>query len=261
MKKLIQTPKNLITTNYFIGKYTLEGVVNSLVNRSDDAARRKKALLITAKNASSVLKGMNVKIRTEFEDKDIFERNYFMVANHMSYLDILILSSIRPAVFVTSKEMEKTFFLGDMAKLGGSFFVDRVNRRKIKEEVAALENLLHQGFNVFIFPEGTSTDGSQVLPFKKSLFRVPFQTQFPILPICLKYEKYNGEAFGPQNRDNICWYGDMTFGPHFLQLMGTQELEVSLKYLNPLDPKQFASHGELAQRAHQLINDCYMQRN
>ena len=169
---LINSGLNLAKTNYQITKYLVEGTSNFLINRNDKTKKRQRALEITASNAKAVLDRLNVKINVELSRPDLFDRNYFMVCNHMSYLDILILSTVRPAVFVTSVEMEKTFFLGDMAKLGGSFFVDRVNRRKMKAEVQALVDLLEQGFNVFIFPEGTSTNGEGVLPFKKSLFRV-----------------------------------------------------------------------------------------
>lgn len=248
---------NLLATNLQITKYILSGVSNNFLNRKDAKKKRLKALEITSESAKSVLKKLNVNIDYDLCREDLFKRNYFMVCNHMSYIDILVLSAIQPAVFVTSVEMEKTFFLGDMAKLGGSFFVNRVNRRKMKEEVKALENLLADGFNVFIFPEGTSTNGEGVLPFKKSLFRVPFQTGYPILPIRLQYQSINGEPFSKSNRDRICWYDDMTFAPHFLQLMGVNGLDVSLKYMEPLSPQDFESHGELSEKAFELISTAY----
>lgn len=249
--------KNLLKTNYQISRYTLQAIGNQWINRKDEKLKRQRALEITADNSKRVLDRLNVKINVHKSQNSLFDRNYFMVCNHMSYIDILVLSSIRPAVFVTSVEMEKTFFLGDMAKLGGSFFVDRINRRKMKAEVQAMVDLLNQGFNVFIFPEGTSTNGSDILPFKKSLFRVPFQTSFPILPICLKYKTVNGEAFSEKNCDQICWYDDMTFGPHFLQLMGLKELTVEVYYLDPLDPNNYENHGELAQAARDQITSVY----
>ncbi len=249
--------KNFVNVNYQISRYTLQALGNQLVNRKDEVEKRKKALQITTDNSTRLLNKLNVKVNKSLVRDDLFARNYFMVSNHMSYLDILVLSSVQPAVFVTSVEMEKTFFLGDMAKLGGSFFVDRVNRRKMKDEVQALVNLLNDQFNVFIFPEGTSTDGSQILPFKKSLFRVPFQTGFPILPICLKYKTIDGEAFSSQNCDRVCWYDEMTFAPHFLQLMGLREMQVDLTYLEPLNPADFDSHGELARAAQDQITSAY----
>ncbi len=249
--------KNFVNANYQVSRYTVQALGNQVINRKNDVLKRQRALQITADNSTRLLKKLNVKVNSKLAHEDLFDRNYFMVCNHMSYLDILVLSSVQPAVFVTSVEMEKTFFLGDMAKLGGSFFVDRVNRRKMKSEVQALVNLLNDGFNVFIFPEGTSTNGTHILPFKKSLFRVPFQTGYSILPICLKYKTINGEPFSEANCDKVCWYDDMTFAPHFIQLMGLKELEVEVSYQSPLDPKEFASHGDLAKAAHDRIASSY----
>ncbi len=253
----LESGKNLLKSNYQISRYIFQALSNQWSNRNDDVERRKRALEITAQNSKSLLKNLNVEVKSHLVRPDIFDRNYFIVCNHMSYLDILVLSSIQPAVFVTSVEMEKTFFLGDMAKWGGSFFVNRINRRKMKEEVLALQDLLQQGFNVFIFPEGTSTNGLELLPFKKSLFRVPFQTQFPILPVCLKYKTIDGEPFSEKNCDRVCWHGDMTFGPHFLQLMSLNKLEVEVTYMEPLDPQNFESHGDLAMAAQKSIEQAY----
>lgn len=247
-------------TQYYVSRFALQGIYNRWNLRSDSNGQRQRAIEITSENSRAILDKIGVEVKTFLKDPNVLDRNYFMVCNHMSYFDILILSSLQPSVFVTSVEMEKTFFLGDIAKLGGSFFVDRVNRRKMKSEVKALENLLNDGFNVFIFPEGTSTNGSEILPFKKSLFRVPFQTQFPILPMCLKYTHIDGEPFSPKNSDRICWYGDMSFAPHLLQLMKVREVRAEVHYLDPLDPKNFANHGDLAEKAQQDIEAVYHSR-
>ena len=153
--------------------------------------------------------------------------------------------------------MEKTFFLGDIAKLGGTFFVNRIDRRKLKKEVKDLVNLINQGFDVFLFPEGTSTNGLQILPFKKSLFRVPFQTGFPILPICLKYICIDGKPFSRDNCDRICWYDNMKFASHILQLLSIKELKVEVHYLAPLNPVDFRSHGDLSLAAEKSIRSVY----
>jgi len=254
----LKTLKNGLLTQMVIGKYLTRGVANAIKNRNDDIARRKRALEVTSKYSSELLGRLGVNISVVPTDFDLSKRNYFMVCNHMSYVDILVLSTWNPAVFVTSVEMEKTFFLGDMAKLGGSFFVNRINRRKMKAEVEQLKNLVEKGLNVFIFPEGTSTNGmSGILPFKKSLFRVPFQADIPILPICLKYKAVNGEPFSEANMDRVTWYDDMTFAPHLGQLMGLRDLQVSIEPMTPLNPSDYKDHGELCLKAQDLIKTAY----
>jgi len=254
---MLHTSRNLLKTQYYVSRYLASGLKQRFLESNSPLDLRRKALENTARHSREILGALNVQIHTKFCRENLFERSYFMVCNHMSYLDILILSTVRPAVFVTSVEMEKTFFLGDLAKLGGSFFVDRINRRKMKNEVAALKQLMAEGFDVFLFPEGTSTNGQEILPFKKSLFRVPKETHSPILPICLKYKSIDGEPFTLKNCDKICWYGDMAFAPHFLQIMKTKEIVVELEYLNPLESSDFNTHGELAEAVEAAIRQAY----
>ena len=249
--------QNLAYSGLLISKFIASSVSNQFIHRAEPLNLRRKAIEATTQSSQKLLERLNVRVNHESSEAAMSDQNYFMVSNHMSYFDILILSSIRPSVFVTSVEMEKTFFLGDMAKWGGSFFVDRVNRRKMKDEVKKLEELLGSGFNVFIFPEGTSTNGDKILPFKKSLFRVPYQAGSPILPICLKYNSIDGEAFSPNNCDKVCWYDDMTFAPHFMSLMNTQSIDVTVTDLVPLLPDAFDSHGELAAAAEEQIRSKY----
>ncbi len=250
--------KNLLVTNVNILGFIVQAFANSITNRNDPLKKRQRALELTAEKAKVIMKAFNIEVKVNYSSPDLFHKNYFMVCNHMSYVDILVLSSIQPAVFVTSVEMEKTFFLGDLAKLGGSFFVDRINRRKMKNEVESLVKLLADRFNVFIFPEGTSTNGLEILPFKKSLFRVPHQTGYPILPICLKYKTIDGEPFNEKNCDRISWHGDMGFAQHFIALHKVKEIVVEVDYLTPIDSTQFSDHAELAEKAYQQIKQRYL---
>ena len=77
-----------------------------------------------------------------------------IISNHMSYLDIIIYASIRPSVFISSVEMQKTPFLGFMATLGGTFFVERRDPKLIKLEIGKITELVNEGFNVYLFPGG-----------------------------------------------------------------------------------------------------------
>ena len=244
-----------------VSHFFFQTLIANMVHFRNPVEKRKKAVQVTHKKSRQILQAMDVQVQVHFAEDPFTNGHYFMVCNHMSYLDILVLTSVRPSVFISSVEMEKTFFLGDLAKLGGTFFVDRVNRRKLKEEVKALANLVNQGFDVFLFPEGTSTNGMGILPFKKSLFRVPFQTGFPILPICLKYISINGKPFSQANCDRVCWYDDMKFTPHLLKLLSVKQLKVAIHYLDPLNPINFKSHGDLSQAAEKKIRSIYFKNS
>lgn len=147
-----------------------------------------------------------------------------IVANHLSYLDVLILFSLYPSLFITSQEIKETPVLGQICELGGCFFVERRKEKRtlstMTQELQSVKNKLDQGFNIFLFPEGTSSDGHQVLPFKATFFQVAVDSQSPVQPMCIKYK---GE-----NRDLIPWFGDMTFIDHLFKLCMLTEINVEL---------------------------------
>lgn len=220
---------------------------------------RQQATLLTQKKSRGFLKDIHFEVQKVYSRPDLFANNktYFMVCNHMSYLDLIFLGSGEPAVFVTSVEMRDTPFLGDIAKLGGAYFVERRDRSKIPGEVKELAGLLRSGFNVFVFPEATSTHGMHILPFKKAMFAAAVEAQVDVLPICLRYEEVDGEPFNEHNKDKICWYGDMPFLPHFQQVMGLKKLKVTVTYLDPLPIAQYPDRHMLAEASYNQISQYY----
>ena len=95
--------------------------------------------------------------------------NFCIVANHVSYLDVFVLGSLIPAVFVAKKEVREWPVIGWIAWLQRTIFIER-RRSKADDEIRPLVKALNQGSNVIVFPEGTSTDGVTILPFKSTLF-------------------------------------------------------------------------------------------
>jgi len=188
--------------------------------------------------------------------ENIPEGGCLVLSNHMSYLDIMVYSSVRPAVFVTSVEMEQTFFLGFIAKIGGSYFVERRNTKNIKQELSVIADLIDQGFVVVLFPEGTSTDGSKILPFRSSFIAGATETGVDVVPACLRYDRINGEPFSDSNCDYVCWYGDMTFAPHFYRFMGLRNTEASASWLTAISSSGL-DRKMITRKAHELIAASY----
>lgn len=256
---LLKTATNLTYSNALILRYLAQGYLNKF--EKDDDLRRHKAIRFVTKECRRLLRKADFQVNFHYSDPELFSsnKNYFMVANHMSYMDILCLSSGRPSVFVTSVEMQNTPFLGDLASFGGSYFVERRDRSKVPGEVKDLARLLQNDFNVFVFPEGTSTSGLKMLPFKKALFTAAIEAGVDVLPICLRYEEINGEPFSYANHKKICWYDEMPFTPHFLKLMKLESLKVSVHYLNPISTKEFPNRKVLADQCYQQIHAKYFE--
>lgn len=140
-----------------------------------------------------------------------------VVCNHLSYWDVVVLSAVVPAaVFVAKKDVAHWPFFGWLARLQDTVFIDRA-RHAAKTEVAGLARRWPRGRTLIVFPEGTSTDGRAVLPFKSSLFAVFCGTpNLVIRPVSLILEAVDGAAVAGHEgaRDGYAWYGEMALPPH-----------------------------------------------
>lgn len=184
---------------------------------------------------------------------------HLIVANHLSYLDILVVASLRPMLFVTSNEIRDSGFLGYLAKAGGCHFVERRNRDQIQREVAEIAGSLSQGLSVVVFPEATSTNGAQVLPFKVALMDAAIVSGRPLLPLCLNYREIAGQPVGVSNRDEICWYGDMTFLNHIINVARRGDIVVAVTKLREVGVRPESDRKSLASEAYAQIVGHYVQ--
>lgn len=251
---------NLAQVGGQIGRYLVEAAAGKILIK-DPVARRDYFIRNVSKYSREALKLMNFQVEAVNLDRQLLQnQNFLMVSNHMSYIDILVMSSIQPSVFVTSVDMASVFFLGTMAEMGGSLFIERRHRGQIQEDVKMISETLRQGFHVVIYPEGTSSNGQELLPFKRSLLMSAFEAGRDILPICLKYTEINGEPFGPQNADLVCWYGGMSFGPHFANLAKIKNVRAEVHFLEPIEVTPECTRAELAEKCYQSISSVYNRR-
>lgn len=205
-----------------------------------------------------IIFGVKLTIRGRDQFKN---RAKMIISNHLGYLDILIIASLYPSIFVTSKEMRESKILGELCFLGGCHFVERRSPKHLVREIKEIAKTLAQKMNVVLFPEATSTDGSRVIEFKKSLFEVGFKNKELFLPICLNYKKLDEEKITSANRDNVFWYGEMPFFPHAINLLKRKSLEVEVTIFECLDSNEFANRNDLADKAYALISKDYEKIN
>ena len=203
--------------------------------------------------SKGILEVLGIKVKAS---KEIEARTYLIVSNHLSYTDILVIASHHPCAFVTSLEMKNAPFLGQLITLAGCLFVNRKNKSKINDEINKLRLALISGISVVFFPEATSTDGGEVLRFKRPLFESSIATQTPILPLTINYHRISGDSFSVKNRDLVCWYGDMNFFPHFLSLLNQESIEVDLTVHEAFTPGMMTSF-EMAQYSHTIIKGAF----
>jgi 1-acyl-sn-glycerol-3-phosphate acyltransferase len=144
---------------------------------------------------------------------------FLLVANHLGYVDVLLLGSVLECVFVAKADVRGWPLLGGLAASTGTIFIDRASRRDTLRVGAAIERALARGRAVVVFPEGTSTDGSGVLPFKSSLLDVAARDRLPVHYAKLGYSI--AEA---------AWGGDEPFGAHAWRLLQQPRIEATLRF-------------------------------
>jgi 1-acyl-sn-glycerol-3-phosphate acyltransferase len=149
-----------------------------------------------------------------------------LVSNHLSYLDVLVLGALTPAVFVAKREVKHWPVFGWFAALAGTVFVNRDRRTQTGQTAAEMEAALGSGELVVLFPEGTSSDGTTVLPFKSSLLEPATKKTWPLSAAALKYEIGDGNA-----SEEVCYWKDMTFFPHLLNLLTKRHIVARVRLL------------------------------
>lgn len=176
-----------------------------------------------------------------------------LVGNHMGFIDVIVVNSIAPSLFVTSKEIQKTPLLGFLCEMGGCLFVDRKNRSNIENELSEMITFLKNGFRVILYPEATSTNGEAILPFKRTLLTSAAYANVPIQPYCFNYIKINGEPFTLKYRDSVCWYGDISFATGFYRFACLKEVSVDVHFLDPVHTKPEDDRAQIADKVREMI--------
>ncbi len=240
----------------FIGIFIAKASVLHFLIRNPK--RRRDALMTqVSKYSRRILKVLGV--QTQVENLEVLKSrsSSFVVSNHVSYLDVLILASIRPMVFVTSTEVRDSMFLGLITKLGGSLFTDRRTKNSVGQDIRTISDVLRADQSVMLFPEATSTNGESILPLKPAMFLSAIRAKRNILPVVIQYTKLNGAALTPESRDQIFYYGDMNFFPHLLNLLRLQSIQVRLKILNPISVTESSVPRDLADSTHRHLLKAY----
>ncbi len=179
------------------------------------------------------------------------------VCNHVSYLDILILSSSIPVCYVTSIEVRDMPVLGFLSRLANCLYVERRSKQNLGLEVSEITQALKEGTDVVVFPEATSTNGDTVLRFRSPLFSAATGSGKPVYPLCLRYVRINGEKFNVGNRDLVCWYGDMKFLNHLWSVAKCRDIFVDLHVLDSTQNTQAYANIELANKSYDSVYQCY----
>jgi 1-acyl-sn-glycerol-3-phosphate acyltransferase len=151
-----------------------------------------------------------------------------VVSNHLSYLDVIIISAVMPCFFVAKADVGKWPYFGAAARSGGTIFLDRSSLASAMSVAEQMADRLKLRIPVLLFPEGTSTDGSEVLPFHPRLIDSATSTGAPITAVAIRYVIEGGV----EERE-LCWYGNEAFMPHLWKVLSVSGFSGQLRFGEP----------------------------
>lgn len=176
-----------------------------------------------------------------------------VVCNHLSYLDILVLSAGMPCFFVAKVEIGGWPFFGNAAKIGGTIFVDRGSLESAQSVAQQMSQRMQMGLHipVLMFPEGTSTDGAEVIRFHSRLIDPATSLGMPITTAAVRYEMGDGT---PERE--LCWFGDETFVNHLYKVLGAGDFWADVRFGST---KIYATRRQASDATHDEIVDLRAQ--
>jgi 1-acyl-sn-glycerol-3-phosphate acyltransferase len=169
---------------------------------------------------------------------------FLLVANHLSYVDIVVLARHLDCVFVAKRDVRNWPVLGRIIKRMDTIFVDRTRRGDVVPVNGQIEQALQHGDGVVLFAEGTSTAGQSVAPFKPALLDSAARAHIPVWHASLTYSE-----------PSVCWYGDMTFPGHFFELLKCPGFTATLTFGD--EPVCATDRKELARRLHAEVSTTF----
>ena len=170
-----------------------------------------------------------------------------LVSNHLSYLDILVLAELLPAVFVSKSEVKNWPVFGWLGRLAGTLFIERARRSDVGRMGAEIRAVLAGGHVVVLFPEGTSWNGRELLPFKSSLLEPIVGSPHPLSVSAIDYTLADGSV-----ENDVCYWGDMTFFPHLVRLMSRKQVRVQVRFA--AIGERATDRKELARQLHAAVS-------
>ncbi|MGI8724139.1 MAG: lysophospholipid acyltransferase family protein [Methyloceanibacter sp.] len=203
-----------------------------------------------------------VGVRLRVEGRVAREGGVLLVSNHVSWLDIVVLSAVAPVSFVAKQEVASWPFVSWLAQLQRSVFIDRNRRTEVTGKANEILQRLDAGDHIVLFAEGTSSDGNTVLPFKTALFaavkpqgEAATHRNVCVQTLAITYTKLYGLPLCRRGRHFVAWYGDMDLASHAWRLLGKGPLDAEIRIGPPVPLDQFADRKALALYAEEKVRN------
>ncbi|NDC80611.1 MAG: 1-acyl-sn-glycerol-3-phosphate acyltransferase [Verrucomicrobia bacterium] len=169
-----------------------------------------------------------------------------LASNHQGYMDILVLGSLDPASFVAKAEIRWWPIFGLFSWWAGTIFLERRNKMALQGPLHETINRLREDGRVVVFPEGTDSDGTGVLPFHSSFFEAAIRAQCPVIPVAIRYS-----APEVSRGEEVIYWKDRRFLPHLIRLLGVGGIRAQVTFGKPMEPG--SDRKELTRRVYREV--------
>lgn len=188
-----------------------------------------------------------------------------LVANHVSWLDIVALGAAAPVSFIAKHEVAGWPGVSILAKLQQTLFIERARRGKAGEQAERIRRRLAEGDVMVLFAEGTTSDGNFLLPFKSALFGAvgvraghqekPGREPVHVQPVAVTYTDLHGVPMGRYDRPVAAWPGDVALGPHVAGVFASGAVDVSVRFGEPIITTDMPNRKTLAAACEDAVRD------
>jgi len=175
---------------------------------------------------------------------------FFLVTNHVSYTDILLLCAVCPAWLISKSEVASWPLIGALTKAGPTIYINRESRLDVQRMNDLVVSKIREGGSVGFFPEATTSDGTDVLPFKPSLLQAPVDLELPVHCAAIVYRTPEGS---PPPEERVAWVGDADFAPHVKRLLSSSGFTAHIRFAP--EPVPARDRKELSRLAEALTRE------
>ena len=236
--------------------FFISGCIAFILPAKNMVQKRRQLMVVATWGCNAMLRILNVKV--VIKNKEIFstQKNWYIMGNHMSYIDILMLLANFHTLFITSKEMGAKPVLGQICFFGGSFFVERRKISTLGEEIPRISRTLGAGLNITLFPEGRCSDGRGLLPFRSALIEAAVDSGVNVLPLCIMYTEISGRSVKAEDFMTIGYFNGLPFPSQFKKMLMQKSLTAEIELLEPI-MTEGKGRKEIKQEIFEKMNNRY----
>ena len=155
---------------------------------------------------------------------------FFLTSNHLSYADIWVLFTCLRATFIAKHDLKDWPIMGLAMRLGGIIFINRTEKSDIHRVNQLISRALHQPRGLIVFPEGTTTIGTDLIPYHSPLFEIPASLNHPVHSVIITYANKKGEDRSLEGKSYVSWWDETSFSKHFLHLITQPGYQASVHF-------------------------------